>query len=212
MKIFLDTADPAVISEAVSMGLCDGVTTNPSLIAKAGGDNATLIPRICAACKGPVLAETLSIDAAGIVAEGRELRRIADNVVVKIPMGKDGLKAVHALSAEKIPTAVTLIFNATQALLAARAGATYIAPFVGRVDDLSEDGTAMIGEIVDIYSLYDLPTQVIVASVRHPLHVKQVALAGAHAVTIPPDVLDKLTEHPLTAAGIAKFLADAKKA
>jgi transaldolase len=194
------------------MGLCDGVTTNPTLIAKAGGTNESLIPQICAACPGPVLAETLSVDAKGIVEEGRALRAIADNVVIKIPMSKDGLKAVHDLSAEGIETAVTLVFNATQAWLAAKAGAAYIAPFVGRIDDISEEGSAMIGEIVDLYQLHDYATQIIVASVRHPLHVKQVALAGAHAVTIPPAVLDKLAEHPLTTAGIAQFLKDAGRA
>jgi len=209
MKIFLDTADPGQVREAVAMGLCDGVTTNPTLIAKMGGTNATLIPNICEVCEGPVLAETLSLDADGIVREGRELKKIADNVVIKIPMCKAGLKAVRELSKEGIATAVTLIFNASQAWLAARAGATYIAPFVGRLDDISEEGAQMVAEIVEIYNIHGLSTEVIVASIRNPLQVKQAALAGAHAVTVPPEIIDKLVEHPLTKAGIDKFLADA---
>jgi len=197
------------IKEAVEMGLCDGVTTNPSLIAKEGGDNKTIIPKICEACAGPVLAEVLAVDANGIIKEGRELAKIAKNVVIKIPMGKEGLKATAALNAEDIDTAVTLIFNTGQALLAAKAGATFIAPFVGRLDDLSQDGMEMIREIVEIYTLYDFETEVIVASVRHPMHVKDAALAGADAVTIPYAIVEKLMNHPLTTAGIEKFLADA---
>lgn len=211
MKIFIDSADPAQIREMVSLGLCDGVTTNPTLIAKMNSDNATLIPKICTECDGPVLAETISIEAEGIVKEGRELKKIAENVVIKIPMGKAGLKAVRALSKEGIATAVTLIFNASQAWLAARAGATYIAPFVGRIDDLSEEGYRMIEEIVEIYRIHGLTTEIIVASIRNPLQVKQAALAGANAVTVPPDLIDKLVDHPLTKAGIEKFLADAAK-
>ncbi len=209
MQIFIDSANVKEIKEAVELGLCDGVTTNPSLIAKQGGDNKTIIPKICEACAGPVLAEVLSVDAEGIIREGRELAKIADNVVIKIPMGKEGLKAVAALSAEEIDTAVTLIFNASQAILAAKAGASFIAPFVGRLDDLSLDGLDMIREIVEIYTLYDFETEVIVASVRHPLHVKDSALAGADAVTVPYGIVEKLMNHPLTTAGIEKFLADA---
>jgi transaldolase len=211
MKIFIDSADPKQIKAACDMGLCDGVTTNPTLIAKVGGTNATIIPKICEICEGPVLAETLSLDADGIIKEGRELKKISDNVVIKIPMGKESLKAVHTLQAEGIATAVTLIFNASQAWLAARAGATYIAPFVGRLDDISEEGSVMISEIVDIYRIHNLPTEVIVASIRNPLQVKQAALAGAHAVTVPSDIIDKLIDHPLTKAGIDEFLADAGK-
>jgi transaldolase len=211
MQIFIDSANVKEIKEAVEMGLCDGVTTNPSLIAKEGGDNKTIIPKICEACAGPVLAEVLSVDAPGIIKEGRELAKIAKNVVIKIPMGKEGLKATAALNAEEIDTAITLIFSTGQALLAAKAGATFIAPFVGRLDDLSQDGMEMIQEIVEIYSLYDLETEVIVASVRHPMHVKDAALAGADAVTIPYSIVEKLMNHPLTTAGIEKFLADAGK-
>ncbi len=209
MQIFIDSANVKEIKEAVEMGLCDGVTTNPSLIAKEGGDNNTIIPKICEACAGPVLAEVLSVDAKGIVKEGRELAKIAKNVVIKIPMGKEGLKATAVLNAEEIDTAVTLVFSTGQALLAAKAGATFIAPFVGRLDDLSQDGMEMIQEIVEIYTLYDLETEVIVASVRHPMHVKDAALAGADAVTIPYAIVEKLMNHPLTTAGIEKFLADA---
>ncbi|MCB1154093.1 fructose-6-phosphate aldolase, partial [bacterium] len=206
-----DSAEPAEIKKAVEAGLCDGVTTNPSLIAKAGGDNATIIPKIVEVCDAPVLAETLSIDADGIVSEGKELAKISSNVVVKIPMAWDSLIAVKRLSQEGIPTAVTLIFNATQALLAARSGATYIAPFVGRREDISEEGAQAIAEMVDVYQLHGLPTELIVASIRGPLQVKQAALAGAHGVTVPFGVLKQMAEHPLTAAGIAKFLADAGK-
>ncbi len=209
MKIFIDSADVNEIKQAVEMGLCDGVTTNPTLIAKTGKKNADVIKAICAVTDAPVNAETVGISYDEIVAEGTELRKIAPNVVVKIPMCKDGLRAVRYFAARDIASTVTLIFNASQALLAAKAGASFIAPFVGRLDDQSETGMEMISEIVEIYDSYDFDTEVVVASVRSPLHVKDAALAGAHAVTVPFSLLDKLMAHPLTELGIAKFLADA---
>ena len=209
MKIFIDSADVNEIKQAVEMGLCDGVTTNPTLIAKTGKKNADVIKAICGITDAPVNAETVGISYDEIVAEGTELRKIAPNVVVKIPMCKDGLRAVRYFAARDIASTVTLIFNASQALLAAKAGASFIAPFVGRLDDQSETGMEMISEIVEIYDSYDFDTEVVVASVRSPLHVKDAALAGAHAVTVPFSLLDKLMAHPLTELGIAKFLADA---
>jgi len=212
MDIWIDSADVGEIEQAVSMNLCDGVTTNPTLIAKTGKANEQVIREICKLTEAPVLAETVGISHQEIITEGRRLAAIATNVVIKIPMSKDGLRAVWDLQGEEIETCVTLIFNAGQALLAAKAGASYIAPFVGRLDDISADGMELIQDIVDIYDRYEFPTQVIVASVRGPLHIKNAALAGAHAITVPFALLDKLMAHPLTDAGIAKFLADAQKA
>jgi len=211
MKIFLDSANLKEITEALELGLCDGVTTNPSLIAKEGVNNAERIAEICKLVDGPVLAETVDIDYDSIIEEGTALAAIASNVVVKIPMCKDGLKAVRTFAGKGVQCAVTLIFNASQALLAARAGARYIAPFVGRLDDISNDGMDMIAQIMEIYSNYDFDTEVIVASARHPLHFIQSALTAADAITLPFSTIDKIFSHPLTDAGIAKFMADAKK-
>ena len=209
MKIFIDSADVNEIREAISLGLCDGVTTNPTLIAKTGRKNADVIAEICALAGVPVNAETVGISYAEILAEGAELAAIAENVVVKIPMCKDGLRAVQYFAERDIKTTVTLVFNVAQALLAAKAGAAYIAPFVGRLDDVSSSGMDMIKEIVEVYDNYEYETEIIVASVRGPLHVKQAALAGADAITIPFSLINTLFAHPLTDAGIAKFLRDA---
>ncbi len=215
MKIFIDSADIEQINQAVSLGLCDGVTTNPSLIAKehekSGKDHETIISEICQACEGPVLAEVLSVDFEGIVKEAGPLSDLAQNVVIKIPMTMDGLQAVAELKGRDIQTAVTLVFNSSQALLAAKAGATFIAPFVGRLDDLPSDAMDMIADIMTIYTQYEYETEVIVASVRHPEHFHQSALIGADAITIPFSQVEKLFAHPLTKIGIDKFLADAKK-
>lgn len=211
MKIFIDSGDIAEIKEAAAMGAIDGVTTNPSLLAKTGKPMRQVIAEICDVVDGPISAEVLAVDAAGIVAEGRELAKLHENVVVKVPLIVEGLKAVRALAGEGIKTNVTLCFSATQALLAAKAGATYISPFVGRLDDLSEDGMQLIEQICTIYSNYDFDTEVLVASVRHPIHVVQSAMIGAHVATLPFKVIEQLARHPMTDAGLAKFLEDSKK-
>lgn len=215
MKIFIDSADIDQINQAVALGLCDGVTTNPSLIAKAheksGKSHEAIISEICRACAGPVLAEVLSVDYDGILKESGSLSEIAKNVVIKIPMTMGGLRAVASLAEKGIQSAVTLIFNSSQALLAAKAGAAFIAPFVGRLDDLSNDGMEMISDIMTIYTQYDFETEVIVASVRSPEHFHQSALIGADAITVPFALVEKLFSHPLTEIGIEKFLADATK-
>lgn len=212
MKFFLDTANVAEIREMVELGVINGVTTNPSLIAKEKQDIHAVIKEICGIVKGPVSAEVIATEAPGMLSEARVLAEIAGNVVVKIPMTLEGLKAVAILTKEGIRTNVTLVFSANQALLAARAGATFVSPFVGRLDDISEDGTQLIKTITDIFVIHDIPTEVIAASIRHPLHVTQVALAGAHIATIPAKVMLSLVNHPLTDAGIRRFLDDWKKA
>jgi len=211
MKIFIDTADVEEIRDAAAMGVIDGVTTNPSLVAKTGRALEDLIVEICEIVDGPISAEVLSTDVDGMVREARELAKLHRNVVVKVPLIADGLKAVQKLSAEGIKTNVTLCFSATQALLAAKSGATYISPFVGRIDDISGEGMELIEQIVQIYRNYDLETQVLAASIRHPVHVVQAALIGAHVATIPHQVIHQLLRHPLTDRGLEKFLADAKK-
>ncbi len=211
MKFFIDTANIDEIKDANSMGMVDGVTTNPSLIAKEKGEFKDIIKEICSVVDGPVSAEVISLDYNGMVKEARELAQISDNIVVKIPMTVEGLKAVRTLSSENIKTNVTLIFSALQALMAAKAGATYASPFVGRLDDLSEDGMRLIGEIVDIYSNYGYTTEIIVASVRNPLHVLNSALLGADIDTIPYKVLNTLASHHMTDKGIAAFMADWNK-
>lgn len=211
MKFFIDTANIDEIKDANSMGMVDGVTTNPSLIAREEGEFKDIIKEICSIVDGPVSAEVISLDYSGMVAEARELAKIGDNIVVKIPMTIEGLKAVKTLSSENINTNVTLVFSALQALMAAKAGATYASPFVGRLDDLSEDGMRLIGEIVEIYSNYGYTTQVIVASVRNPLHVLNSALIGADIATIPYKVLKTLASHHMTDKGIAAFMADWNK-
>jgi transaldolase len=212
MKFFIDTANIDEIREANDMGMVDGVTTNPSLIAKEGRDFKEIITDICAIVDGPISAEVISLDEAGMVKEARELAAIHKNIVVKIPMTVDGLKAVRTLSREGIGTNVTLVFSPLQALMAAKAGATYVSPFIGRLDDLSQDGLVLVDQIVTIYENYDYETEVIVASVRNPLHVLESALMGADIATIPFNVLSKLAGHPLTDKGIAAFLADWEKA
>ena len=211
MKFFIDTANLAEIREANALGVLDGVTTNPSLVAKEGKEFIPLLKEICEIVDGPISAEVVSTDCEGILKEGRELAKLHKNIVVKVPLIKEGFKAVKVFSSEGIRTNVTLCFSTTQALLAAKVGATYVSPFVGRLDDISTDGMQLIEEIVTIYKNYDYKTQVLVASVRHPLHIVQAGLIGAHVCTIPFKVIDQLAQHPLTDSGLAKFLADWKK-
>ena len=211
MKFFIDTANLAEIKEANALGVLDGVTTNPSLVAKEGKDFVTLLKEICAVVNGPISAEVVSMEFEGMMKEGKELAKIHDNIVIKLPLIKDGLKAAKAFRSEGIRTNVTLCFTANQALLAAKAGATYISPFVGRLDDISTDGMVLIEQIVTIYNNYGYETEVLVASVRHPIHVQQAALIGAHVCTMPLKVIDQLIKHPLTDIGLEKFLADWKK-
>jgi transaldolase len=211
MKFFIDTANIEEIKEANAMGMVDGVTTNPSLIAREGRDFKEIITEICSIVDGPISAEVISLDTEGMVSEARDLARIHDNIVVKIPMTVDGLKAVRRLSADKIKTNVTLVFSPLQALMAAKAGATYVSPFVGRLDDLSQEGMVLVEQIVEIYSNYGFQTEVIVASIRNPLHVLESALVGADISTIPFGVLKKLASHALTDKGIKAFLDDWNK-
>ena len=211
MKFFIDTADINEIKAALEIGIIDGVTTNPSLIAKTGKDFKTVVDEICAVVDGPISVEAVSMDAEGLIKEARELSKVNKNIVVKIPMTEEGLKAVKKVSQEGIHTNVTLVFSPTQAILAAKAGATYISPFVGRLDDISHIGMDIVGQIVTIYDNYDFSTEVIVASVRNPLHVVEAALLGADVSTIPFNVIKQLVKHPLTDIGIEKFLSDWKK-
>lgn len=211
MKFFIDTADIDEIREAASLGILDGVTTNPSLVYKAGKDFRKLLDEILEIVDGPVSAEVIATDYDGILKEAREYASIHKNIVVKVPLIKEGLKAVKTLSNENINTNVTLCFSPMQALLAAKAGATYISPFIGRLDDISINGMELIEQIVQIYRNYNYDTQVLVASVRHPLHVVEAALIGADVCTIPFAVINKLFNHPLTDSGLDKFLSDWKK-
>lgn len=211
MKFFIDTANINEIKEAAALGILDGVTTNPSLVAKEGKDFRKLLDEILAIVDGPVSAEVISTDYVGILKEAHEYSAIHHNIVVKVPLIKEGLKAVRTLASENIKTNVTLCFSASQALLAAKAGATYISPFVGRLDDISQDGMGLISQIVQIYKNYDYKTEVLVASIRHPLHLVEAALMGAHVSTMPFSVIDKLFKHPLTDLGLEKFLSDWKK-
>lgn len=213
MKFFIDTADLDEIREAASMGVLDGVTTNPSLMAKAGvSDFRGHYEKICDIVSGDVSAEVISTDVDGILAEARELATIRPNIVVKVPLIKDGIKAIRALTDEGIRTNCTLCFSATQALVAAKAGATYISPFIGRLDDISHDGMELIRSIRFIYDNYpDLETEILAASIRHPIHVVQAAEIGADVATIPFKVIEQLIKHPLTDSGLAKFLADHQK-
>lgn len=211
MKFFIDTASVKEIKEAAALGVLDGVTTNPSLVAKEGKEFRALLEEICSIVDGPISAEVISTDTAGILKEGRELAKIHANIVVKVPLIKDGLKAVKVFSQEGIRTNVTLCFSPTQALLAAKAGASYISPFIGRLDDISQTGMDLIEQIVQIYRNYAYETEVLVASVRHPVHVVEAALLGADVVTMPFKVIDQLVNHPLTTIGLEKFLADWKK-
>ncbi len=209
MKFFIDTADIAEIRDLAATGLVDGVTTNPSLIAKSGRNFLDVVREICAVVPGPVSAEVAATDHPTMLAEGRKLAKLAKNVTVKVPLTKDGLKTCKALAAEGTMVNVTLCFSAAQAILAAKAGATFVSPFVGRLDDIGEDGMALIADIVQIYRNYpEFKTQVLVASIRQPMHVVQAAKLGAHVGTIPPAVLRQLFLHPLTDKGLAAFLAD----
>ena len=212
MKIFLDTANVNELKEGVAMGILDGCTTNPSLIAKEKRPFRPLVEEICSIVPGPVSLEVVATDFEGMVKEGKELAQIAPNVVVKCPLTKDGLKAVKALTGEGIKVNQTLCFSAGQALLSAKAGATYISPFLGRLDDIAHVGMDLIRQIVQIYANYGFKTQVLAASIRNPLHVVDAALAGAHVATIPFAVLEQLTKHPLTDIGLKKFLDDWNKA
>jgi transaldolase len=211
MKIFIDTANVEHIKEAYSWGIIDGVTTNPSLIAKEGRDFKQVIKEITSIVDGPISAEVISLTADKMVPEAEKLAKLHKNIVIKIPMTAEGLKATKALSKKGIKTNVTLVFQPIQALLAAKAGATYVSPFVGRLDDISHVGMDIVRTICQIYKNYNFKTEVIVASVRHPNHVIEAALAGAHICTIPYNVLTQLVKHPLTDIGIEKFLADWEK-
>lgn len=211
MKFFLDTANVTQIRDAASLGLLDGVTTNPSLLSKEEGEYTAILKEICEVVQGPVSAEVVAETTDEMVVQAGELAKIDDHIVVKIPLTADGLRAVQRLSAEEIRTNVTLCFSANQALLAAKAGATYISPFVGRLDDAGHDGMEIVADIIDIYENYAFPTQVLVASVRHCQHVVQAALLGADVITLPHKVMMQMVKHPLTDTGIAKFNADWQK-
>ena len=211
MKFFIDTANIQEIKKANEWGLVDGVTTNPSLVSKEGREFKELVKEICSIVDGPISAEAVSLDAEGMIKEARELSKIHKNIVVKIPMTLEGLKAVKVVAKEGIKTNVTLVFSPTQALMAAKAGATYVSPFVGRLDDISHNGMDLVSQILAIYENYDFAAEVIVASVRHPLHVVDAALLGAHIATIPFKVIEQLSKHPLTDIGIERFLKDWEK-
>ncbi len=211
MKLFIDTADINEIREANKIGVLDGVTTNPTLVARTGRDFKSVAAEILREVDGPVSLEVVSLDTAGMVKEARELAKMGDNVVVKLPMTVDGLKAVRELDADDIKTNVTLVFSASQAVLAAKAGATYVSPFVGRLDDISEDGMALVEQIIRIYENYGFDSEVIVASIRNPIHFVKAALIGADVCTLPFSVIKQLTKHPLTDIGIERFLEDWKK-
>ena len=208
MKLFIDTANIDEIKEAASWGILDGVTTNPSLIAKEGRDFQEVIKEIVEIVDGPISAEVIALEADKMVEEGEELAKIHDNIVVKVPMTKEGLKATKMFAEKGIKVNVTLIFSANQALLAAKAGATYVSPFLGRVDDIGSTGMNLIEEIITIFNIHGYEAQTIAASIRHPLHVTEAALAGSHIATVPFKVLKMMTDHPLTDIGIEKFLAD----
>jgi transaldolase len=212
MKIFIDSADLAEIKKARAMGLLDGCTTNPTLLAKVGRKIETAIPEICEVVDGPVSAEVVATSYEAILEEGRALAKLHKNVVVKVPSTADGLRSVQTLRKEGIRTNVTLCFSATQAMLAAKAGAAFISPFVGRIDDTSHEGMALVEQILAIYENYDFDTQVLAASVRHPVHVLEAALAGAHCATMPLKVIEQLLYHPLTEVGLSQFLQDSAKA
>ncbi|MBO6521258.1 MAG: fructose-6-phosphate aldolase [Rhodospirillales bacterium] len=211
MKFFVDTADVAEIRALNDLGLVDGVTTNPSLIAKSGRDMSEAIKEICDLVDGPVSAEVTATDVDGMLAEAKKLRAIADNVTIKVPLTEAGIQACKALSDDGASVNVTLCFSSAQAILAAKAGAAFISPFVGRLDDIGQDGMGLIEEICEIYAQYDFPTEVLVASVRHPMHVVDAARLGADVATVPPGVLKQMFKHPLTDKGLAAFLADWEK-
>ena len=211
MKFFLDTANLNEIREAAATGVLDGITTNPTLISKEGNSFEDQLLKICAIVDGPISAETVSRDAAGMVEEGRHLAKLHRNIVVKCPMTREGLKATKSLSDEGIRVNVTLVFSATQAILAAKAGAYFVSPFVGRLDDIGQNGMDLIRDIVQIFNNYEFKTQVLVASVRHPIHVVQAALMGADICTLPAKVFEQMLKHPLTDRGVEQFLKDWEK-
>jgi transaldolase len=212
MKIFIDSGSLREIESLVPLGIIDGITTNPSLLAKESGDPQQIIKQICRLVGGPVSAEVVTTDAASMIAEGRELARIDEHVVVKIPFTREGVKAVKALTEEGIRVNVTLIFSATQALFAAKVGASYVSPFVGRLDDIASDGMGLIGQLVDVFGHYDYQTEILVASVRHPMHIVEAARMGADICTCPAAVIEACFKHPLTDIGLEKFLKDWEKA
>ncbi len=211
MKFFLDTANIDEIRNAAEYGLIDGVTTNPSLVSKEGRDFKEILLEITRIVDGPISAEVVSTDASGILREAYELAKIHKNIVVKVPMIKEGMKALKQLSKDGIKTNITLVFSANQALVAAKLGATYVSPFVGRFDDISEVGMDLIGDLAQIFANYQFPTQILVASIRNPLHVREAALIGAHVATMPFKVLEQLLKHPLTDIGLERFLKDWEK-
>jgi len=208
VKIFLDTANIEHIREANSWGVIDGVTTNPTLIAREGREFREVVEEICSIVDGPISVEVIALDHEGMINEARDLAKIHRNIVIKIPMTVDGLKAVKVLSREGVKTNMTLVFSPNQAILAAKAGATYVSPFIGRLDDIGHEGMSLVAKVVKIYQNYGFDTQVIVASVRHPMHVVEAAMIGAHVCTVPYAVLEKMVKHPLTDIGIERFLAD----
>jgi transaldolase len=212
MKIFLDTANLKEIREAAALGVVDGITTNPSLLAKEAGDPEEILLEICKTVNGPISAEVVATDAEGMVREGRELAGISEHIVVKVPFTRAGVQACGTLAGEGLRVNVTLIFSATQAWLAAKAGATYVSPFVGRLDDIATSGMQLIREIVDVFDNFEYPTEVLVASVRSPMHIVESARMGADVVTCPPNVIDQCFKHPLTDIGLERFLADWEKA
>jgi transaldolase len=212
MKLFVDTGNLKDIEALAAIGILDGATTNPSLMAKEGGDPKRIIKEICRLVQGPVSAEVVATDTAGMVREGRDLAAIDEHVVIKVPFTKDGVKACKTLAGEGMRVNVTLIFSATQAWLAAKAGAAYVSPFVGRLDDVGTDGMNLIREIVDIFDASEYPTEVLVASVRHPIHIVQAGRMGADVVTCPPSVIEQCFKHPLTDIGLERFLKDWEKA
>jgi len=208
LKIFLDTANVAEIRKAAALGVIAGVTTNPSLVAKEGGDFIAMLKEIVTIVDGPISAEVISLDAEGMVAEGEKLAALHKNIVIKLPMTLEGLKACHEFTKRGIKTNVTLIFTVNQALLAARAGATFVSPFIGRLDDISFDGMELIRDIAEMFMIHGIKSEIIAASIRHNVHVHQSALAGAHIGTMPYKVLEQMVKHPLTDQGIERFLAD----
>jgi transaldolase len=212
MKIFIDSGNIQEIESLVPLGIIDGVTTNPTLMAKEGGDPRRIVKRICELVQGPVSAEVVSTTTADMIAEGRELATIDQHIVVKIPFTRDGIKAIKALASDGIRVNTTLIFSPTQALLAAKVGAAYVSPFVGRLDDIATDGMGLIRQIVEIFDQFEYPTEVLVASVRHPLHIVDAARMGADICTCPAKIIDQCFNHPLTDIGLEKFLSDWNKA
>jgi transaldolase len=211
MKLFVDTGSLKDIKALAELGILDGVTTNPSLMAKEGGDPRQILKEICRIVQGPVSGEVVSTDAEGMISEGKDISSIDEHMVVKVPFTREGVKACKALSGAGIPVNVTLIFSATQALLAAKVGASYVSPFVGRLDDIATEGMHVIEEIVEIFDNYEFGTEVLVASCRHPLHIVTAARLGADICTVPPAVIDQLFKHPLTDIGLEKFLKDWEK-